>query len=299
MVLERGLVLDYEVVTATYELWPTSQADLRDNQLPLGIHFFGHGHKHSAHDEFSFVDCLESFVKCFELMQEWGLNPKAYAYPQGSGRKYSTQLACKIAGFICSRGFDPPSEDMYICPDDVMEPKNWFLLPCIRAAFSVHEMPDYITNHSEMAEAIEKALPKTAWIILTYHSIGFTDGWGYYPFEDFENDLDTIVENDFWCSNMDVVACYIKERSRFEFEMEKLNLADDKNEYNVVFRDGLDNSIYDTPLTVDFTFADSLTIQEIKFEPALNDLNEYKVINNKLRLNVIPDDKKYKMTIIQ
>ena len=150
-----------------------------------------------------------------------------------------------------------------------------------------------------MAEAIEKALPKTAWIILTYHSIGHTDGWGYYPFEDFEKDLDTIVENNFWCSNMDVVACYIKERSRFKFEVKKLNLADDKNEYNVVFRDGLDDSIYDTPLTVDFTFADSLTVQEIKFEPALNDINEYKVINNKLRLNVIPDDKKYKMTIIQ
>jgi len=297
MVLERGLVLDYEIVTATYEPYPTVQAELRENQLPLGIHFFGHGHYHDAHDQLDFIECLNSFRKCFRCMYEWGLNPKAYAYPHGSGRTPSTQLACKIAGFICARGFDPPSEDMYICPDDEMEPQNWYLLPCIPIS-SVDNPPEFLISHSEIAEALEITLTKTAWVILTYHSIGFVGNYGYYPFEYFGQDLDTIVENDFWCSNMDVIACYIKERSRFKFEMEKLNITDENNEYNVVFRDGLDNSIYDTPLTVDFTFADSLTVQEIKFEPALNGLNEYEVINNKLRINVIPDDKRYKMTII-
>lgn len=298
MVLERGLVLDYELVTSTYEGHPIIQADLRDNQLPLGIHFFGHGHQHIAYDELSYGDCLDAFEKNFKLMQEWGLNPKSFAYPNGFGRRYTTQFACLVAGFICARGFDAYSEDVYICPNETMEPVNWYLLPAIRAS-SVHTFPDTITKHAEMAEAIEKALPKTAWIILCYHSIGFTNGFAYYPFEDFEKDMDIIAGNDFWCSNMDVIACYIKERNSFIFIKKKLSSVDGKVEYEVVFRDWLENNIYDTPLTLDFDFHESFSVRIMKIEPGLNGSTEFEVTDNSIRLNVVPDDRKYKITLLR
>jgi hypothetical protein len=93
-VLSRGLVMDYEVVTSNYEPWKTSQAELR-NQIPLGVHFFGHGHFHVAHDSLSWQECLDSFNTCYNLMKQWGLKPRAYAYPKGSGRSPITQDALK------------------------------------------------------------------------------------------------------------------------------------------------------------------------------------------------------------
>ncbi|MFC1573970.1 hypothetical protein ACFL30_02170 [Candidatus Latescibacterota bacterium] len=298
IVLEKGLVLDYELVTYHYENYPAIREDIRDKQLPLGIGFFGHGHKHIPHDELSFDDCFDSFSLCFNLMKEWGLNPKAYAYPSGYGKKYTTQFACQIAGFICARDFNAYSEKVYLCPDDTMEPDNWYLMPSIRAS-SVHTYPDCITNHAEMADAIEKALPITAWIILCYHSIGFADGYAYYPLEDFEEDMDTIAGNDFWCSNMDVIACYIKERSAFIFSKKKLSTVDGKAEYKVQFRDWLDNSIYDSPLTLDFTFNESFSVREMRIDPALNGSTEFEVTDNSIRLNVVPDEREYIMTLLQ
>lgn len=115
-ILKRNLRIDFELCTVKYDK-PEYQfivTDMRDNVIPDGVHFFGHGHNHDAHDNFDFEYCYESFKKCYDLMDEWGLEPKAYAYPYGSGWKESTQSANKMAGFICARGVTIESDSIYM-----------------------------------------------------------------------------------------------------------------------------------------------------------------------------------------
>ena len=62
--------------------------------------------------------------------------------------------------------------------------------------------------------------------------------------------------------------------------------------------DNLDNAIYDTPLTIEFTFDASAGIKKIKFEPEIDPEKEiYSVTNNRLQINIIPDGQKYTMTL--
>ncbi|MFC1693697.1 hypothetical protein ACFL1R_09350 [Candidatus Latescibacterota bacterium] len=298
-VLNRNLRIDFEFVTAKY-VNPEYQfivTDIRENVIPRGIHFFGHGHKHISHDSLDFGSAYESFKLCYDLINEWGLQPKAYAYPYGAGRSPTIQEANKQAGFICARGFDKYSEvldEIYICPDDTIEPDNWYLLPTICVA---KNYPDYFRNHEEIAPILDNALEKTAWIIITYHSIDFPEGWGYYPLVEFIKDIDHIATNDFWCYNMDMIACYIKERNKFRFNVSEIKTTKDSWEYEIIFQDDLNNSIYNQPLTLEFTFDSTQTIKNIQIEPPINDTTDFTVIDNILCLNVIPDERKYIMKI--
>jgi hypothetical protein len=294
-VLSRGLVLDYEVVTATYEPYASSQAKLR-NEMPLGIHFFGHGHTHVPHDTLSFQDCYDDFRTCFLLMQEWGLNPRAYAYPNGSGREPLTQFALSISGFMCARNYEPITEYKYICPNDIKEPKNWFFLPCIPIA-SEYDPNVYATNHEKMTEFFTGALENTAWIIPCYHGVGFVGGWGYYPLEDFEKDLDTIKSQDFWCSNMDVIACYIKERNNVKIDVKTKETIDGKDIFEIKFDDELPDDVYDIPVTIDLTFLTGYKVASMHCDPPINGITDFTSRNGKIRVNVIPDSKKYQITL--
>ena len=219
-VMNRNICMDFEVVTDSYAK-PKNQhllADMREELIPNGIHFFGHGHKHDHHDEFDFDYCYNSFKTCYDLMDEWGLKPKAYAYPGSAGYKNITQLANQLAGFICARGATLDPEQYYICPDDEIKPDNWYYLPSVVMG---QTYPVWIENHFEMTPIFDTALNKTAWIILMYHSVGLTGGYAYYPADDFVKDIEYIGENDFWSGNMDNIACYIQERNKFHLYLEK------------------------------------------------------------------------------
>jgi hypothetical protein len=130
-VTDRKMHMDFEVVTATFnkpeKLFRVTQ--MREQLIPQGIHFYGHGHEHVNHDKLDFEAAYNSFKLCYNLMDEWGLEPKAYGYPGSSGYKPSTQLAVKLAGFICARGVTVSPDSFYICPDEKKEPLNWFYLP--------------------------------------------------------------------------------------------------------------------------------------------------------------------------
>jgi hypothetical protein len=94
-VLARGLTMDIELVSAKL-LLPKMAPFVkvyREELLPQGIHFFGHGHTHALHDTMEFDAAYASFSENFAYMQLWGLNPKAYAYPGSSGRRLSARGA--------------------------------------------------------------------------------------------------------------------------------------------------------------------------------------------------------------
>lgn len=159
------------------------------------------------------------------------------------------------------------------------------------------DFPDYINNHVEMEPLLLKALDNTSWIIIMYHAIGIPEGWGYYPLEEFILDINTLAEHDFWGGNMDMVACYIQERNNFSIDTDEIEAGGNFVTYKIVFNDGLDNTIYNQPLTLDFTFSAELQIKRVHIEPAINSETDFEVINNKLRLHVIPDEKIHYITI--
>jgi len=229
-------------------------------------------------------------------MRAWGLNPKAYAYPHGKGFESTTKLANRLAGFICARGLTFLSNPNYICADNEAEPQDWHYLPTISVA---KEYLGYINDHAQMSDVLDTNLEKTAWIIIMYHSIGFPGDWGYYPFDDYLLDLDRIAENDFWCASMDKVACYIKERNGFEFRAKEIESTNDMSEYEVLFFDRLDNEVYDQPLTLDITFDTEIAIEKIQIELPNYEATEFEVTDNRLRLYVIPDEQKYRMTLFK
>ncbi len=96
-------------------------ATYRNDLMPSGIHFFGHGHTHALHDTMDYERAYASFHTCFALMRQWGLEPWAYAYPGSSALRPSTQLANRDAGFIAARGQAFAPAEYYIVPDDVRE----------------------------------------------------------------------------------------------------------------------------------------------------------------------------------
>jgi len=88
--LDRGLPIDLQMVTASYEGYMYLIDSMHKDWEPRGVSFFGHGHKHDNHDFFDFDYCLDSFSHCYNLMVEWGFNTRTYAYPGWSGWKSTT-----------------------------------------------------------------------------------------------------------------------------------------------------------------------------------------------------------------
>ena len=88
-VLNRNLHIDFEMVTARYDNpeYKFIVTEIREEIIPKGIHFFGHGHEHVYHDSLSFESAYKSFKMCYDLMDQWGLEPRAYGYPHNSGIK--------------------------------------------------------------------------------------------------------------------------------------------------------------------------------------------------------------------
>jgi len=130
-VLKRNLHMDFEIVTSFYQSPDRLPIvdKMREDLIPHGIHFFGHGHWHINHDKAGYDSSYVSFKKCYDLMKEWGLNPKAYAYPYSAGHRAETQQANHDAGFLFARGGTYDFDKFFISAGDHWEPENWYFLP--------------------------------------------------------------------------------------------------------------------------------------------------------------------------
>ena len=84
---------------------------------------------------------------------------------------------------------------------------------------------------------------------MTYHSIGHPEGWGYYPHAEFIRDLDFIKANDFWSGKFASIAAYIQERNALDIQIARYFGRDMPNRFEFILSDGLDNDLYDEPLT--------------------------------------------------
>ncbi|MBT4498216.1 MAG: hypothetical protein HOC74_10865 [Gemmatimonadetes bacterium] len=294
--IKRNLCMDMEMVTSKY--LSTSRRPLIDRirreLLPNGVHVFGHGHTHVRHDELGFDAAYESFKTDFGLMVEWGLKPRAYAYPHSSGKHISTQLANKQAGFIAARGGTNNPDEYYICPDDVREPDNWYFLPSV--VMGIKDGGD-IPSHQMLAPILARAETLDAWIILMYHSIGVPEGWAYYPLEEFERNLDYIADSSLWSGNLDDVAAYIQERNSLDINVVGFFGSALPKEFEMTISDHLDNAIYDQPLTFDLTFNPEIEVQKVYIDPSINGQSSFRVTDDQLRLHMVPDEKRYTLAL--
>ena len=110
-VMENGMVIDYEIITGNTRRGDPVYSGPGDKGLahmlhdlvPRGFGYFGHGHNHVDHDALSYLDAADSFRRCFNTMNDWGLRPVAYAYPRNAGTKKRTQKALEESGFLCGR----------------------------------------------------------------------------------------------------------------------------------------------------------------------------------------------------
>lgn len=294
--IARGLRMDVEMVTSKYT--NSSRAPLigriRRELLPNGVHVFGHGHTHVRHDELDFDAAHASFKKDFDLMVEWGLRPKTYAYPHSSGQKIRTQLANKEAGFIAARGGTTDPDEYYICPRDVKSPDNWHFLPSV--VMGTKDGAD-IGSHRELAPILQRSAALEAWVIMMYHSIGVPEGWAYYPLEEFEQDLDAIGAGDLWSGNLDMVSAYVQERNALDINIVGFFGSETPKEFEMMISDHLDNAVYDQPLTFDFTFNPDLDIEKVYFDPPIAGQSAFLVTDDKLRLHMVPDEQRYTLVL--
>jgi len=55
----------------------------------------------------------------------------------------------------------------------------------------------------------------------------------------------------------------------------------------------LDNAVFDQPLTLDFTFQAELQVERVLFDPPIAGTSSYEVIDDRLRLYMVPDEQRY------
>ncbi len=62
--------------------------------------------------------------------------------------------------------------------------------------------------------------------------------------------------------------------------------------------DGLDNDVYNEPLTLDFRFNPELAVRSVRLTPTpVAGQEHFAVESNRLRLNMVPDERLYTLSL--
>jgi hypothetical protein len=253
LVAARKMVMDYEIVTADYEKQKDNLRYLKDVLIPSGFGYFGHGHTHINHDDLTFDQAKESFQRCFDSMKKMGLKPVAYAYPFGAGLKNRIHRALSAAGFLSGRTYSFGGEKSpFIMPYGQRQPQDWGWLPSLAMEdYSFRQTKNCIINNEHLIPFLNGALTKKAWLILTYHSIGYPEGWGFYQLEEFRKDLDAIKSRDFWNASLNDITLYTFERSQARCAVRMMTKRNSwPLEFKLLLSDGLENTRFNIPLTI-------------------------------------------------
>ncbi len=260
-VLEQGLVMGYEVVTGNsfsgdrIFSGPDDEriAYLMSELVPQGFSYFGHGHNHIDHDELSYEEALESFQACYDTMKDWGMKPVAYAYPRSAGHEEETQLALEASGFLSGRLQTTNPGEFYNIPGSRLAPDNWFGLRALEMqSIEFQGCEGCINNNDELVPILDEALAQTAWVILTYHAIGKPEWWGWYDWDEFRKDVQSIAARDFWTASMNDITLYVRERENAVITVDVVEGSTGTESIEITLSDGLDNVRFDQPLTILF-----------------------------------------------
>lgn len=306
-IIEQGLVIGYELVTGSTYWGQPLYSGRNDSRLvylfkkliPQGFGYFGHGHNHIDHDILSYDDALKSFQANYETMKEWGLKPVAYSYPRNAGKDEETQRALEASGFLSGRlqTFEP--DRFYNIPDDSKVPDDWFELmavPMQSIEFSTESFDpchECVNDNNELKPILDEALNRTAWVILVYHNIGNPNGFGWYDWGEFQKDMQSIVNRDFWTAPMNDITLYAREREKAKIEVEVLGSEDDPERIEMTVSDGLDNAVFDQPLTVVFDLPPDWSGEPFFVAQDGERLSEYAFDAAEARVSLKPNEQPY------
>jgi len=294
LVEKYGLNISYELVTDLYLKDSVRLNYLYDTYLPRGFGYFGHGHTHINHDKLSEDEAYNSFKECYNSMIKMGLKPISYAYPGGFGYHIKTQRALKRAGFLSGRKFEKLDFDNpLIMAENNNQPSNWFLLPTlVMQAYEYQYCSICINNTSELIPYLDKAIEKNAWLILTYHSIGQTEAYGYYYLDDFENDLRSIKARDFWVASMDDITLYTYQRNAATpILINKRSEFGDIVEIEMEIKHELDKSIFNIPLTVIVELPPGFESTNLRPKNGITEFKLLKKNDHSIMMSIYPNQK--------
>ncbi len=266
--IEHDLFIDYEIVSESYDRYPTLQRYLIEELIPHGFGWFGHGHAHDHQDELDYEVAKASFFQNYESMKSYVLEPVSYGYPYGAGLLPETRKALRESGFLNGRLFQPEFEGYgpYIMPGDETEPPDWYALPSLRMEDNDFQgRSQAVNNPSEFKAHMEQNIELGSWLISTYHGIGFdgeTDGrheaWGFYRRDYFYEEMLYVREQreqgNVWLASMDDVTLNVLQRNGAVWDLEKDANSPHVNAYRLYLDDGLDNDFYRMPLTLRLRF---------------------------------------------
>jgi hypothetical protein len=293
---KHNAVMDYDIVTHTLKQSDSMKSFILNEIIPSGMGVFGHGHKHDNHDDKSYGDAYASFKQCYDDMITLGIKPVSYAYPGGWGYLLSTRKALKDAGFLNGRKFEQLDiSNPFILADNEIEPRDWYALPTL-----IMQSEDYdgcivcVNNADELAEYLDRAIEKSAWLILTYHFIGDLNNYGFYYLPEFERDLIAVKSRDIWNDKMDNITLYAYERKDAKIEAVKIFDENDQVEkIKIKIDDGLPNEIFDHPLTVKLELPEEWGIQSLivksKNDYEFNVTPEEQIV----LINLLPNEEEY------
>lgn len=144
-------------------------------------------------------------------------------------------------------------------PGNETEPPNWLALPSLRMEdIDFEGASEHVNNPDEFKEHLDNSIEFGSWLISTYHGIGWdgeTDGrprdWGFYRRDNFFEEMLYVKqkqeEGKVWLATMDDVTLYTMQRSKAEWNLKKV----DHKTFELFFDDGLDNTLYRMPLTLE------------------------------------------------
>ena len=260
-VMGQGLVMGYEIVTGNSfhgnRIFSGPDDErivyLMSELVPKGFSYFGHGHNHIDHDELSYEDALESFQANYDAMKDWGMKPVAYAYPRSAGHEEETQRALEAAGFLSGRLQTVNSREFYNMPGAQLAPDNWFgLMSLEMQSIEFQGCDKCINDNDELTPILDEALEQTAWVILTYHAIGKPESWGWYDYDEFRKDIQSIAARDFWTASMNDITLYVRERANAVITVEVVEGSVGTESIEITLSDGLNNVRFNQPLTILF-----------------------------------------------
>lgn len=179
--------------------------------------------------------------------------------------------------------------------DNEIEPRDWYALPTL-----IMQSEDYdgcvvcVNNADELAEYLDRAIEKSAWLILTYHFIGDLNNYGFYYLPEFERDLIAVKSRDIWNDKMDNITLYAYERKDAKIETVKIFDANNQVEkIKIKIDDGLPNELFDHPLTVKLELPKEWDMQDLIVK-SKNDTEFYITPDERIiLLNLLPNEEDY------
>ena len=307
--IDNGLFMDYEIVTAIYDQIPERVAFMRDVLKPMGFGYFGHGHAHDNHDNFDYEDAYASFRQNFLSIASYGFRPVAYAYPYGHGLLERTRRALSDSGFLSGRLNWPVFEGYGPCiiPGDDTEPPDWFALPALRMeSYDFEQCSDCVNDPEEFFSYLDACIEQGAWLINTYHAIGFdgeTDGrpvgWGFYRRHHFYEEMMRIKELQdegiVWLARMSDATLYARQRHNASFDINKI----DRLTYHLFLDDGLDRAIFHLPLTLRLKIDHEHMGKRIEISDSFNTIvTGLEITSEEHLINLIPSQEPYTIKIL-